>query len=73
MTNQEQYEIICEKAKKYDRLIEVFDKKIVEIESKCDRINSLVSVLPYAAHREIQELLCEIMDLFEPQESEGNE
>lgn len=34
-----------------------------EIESKCDRINSLASVLPYTAHREIQELLCEIMDL----------
>ena len=40
------------------------------IEQKCDRINSLSSVLPYAAHREIQELLCEIMELFEPQESE---
>ena len=34
-----------------------------EIEQKCDRINSLASVLPYTAHREIQELLCEIMDL----------
>lgn len=34
-----------------------------EIEKKCDRINSLASVLPYAPHREIQELLCEIMDL----------
>ena len=30
---------------------------------KCDRINSLASVLLYTAHREIQELLCEIMDL----------
>ena len=38
---------------------DVFD----EIEPKCDRINSLASVLPYTAHREIQELLCEIMDL----------
>lgn len=34
-----------------------------EIEPKCDRINSLASVLPYTAHREIQELLCEIMAL----------
>lgn len=34
-----------------------------DIETKCDRINSLASVLPYTAHREIQELLCEIMDL----------
>jgi hypothetical protein len=34
-----------------------------DIEPKCDRINSLASVLPYTAHREIQELLCEIMDL----------
>lgn len=35
-----------------------------EIKQKCDRINSLASVLPYAPHREIQELLCEIMDMF---------
>lgn len=34
-----------------------------EIKQKCDRINSLASVLPYAPHREIQELLCEIMDM----------
>lgn len=39
------------------------EKIKAEIEPKCDRINSLVSVLPYTAHREIQELLCEIMDL----------
>lgn len=32
MTNQEQYELICEKAKKYDRLVEVFDKMRTEIE-----------------------------------------
>lgn len=42
---------------------EVLDKIRAEIEPKCDRINSLASVLPYTAHREIQELLCEIMDL----------
>lgn len=41
-----------------------------EIEPKCDRINSLASVLPYTAHREIQELLCEIMDLCKA-DSEG--
>ena len=35
-----------------------------QIEQKCDRINSIASVLPYTAHREIQELLCEIMDLY---------
>ena len=63
MTNQEQYELIWEKAKKYDRLVEVLDKIRAEIEQKCDRINSIASVLPYTAHREIQELLCEIMDL----------
>lgn len=49
----------------------VLEKIRAEIEPKCDRINSLASVLPYTAHREIQELLCEIMDLFEPEESEG--
>lgn len=42
---------------------EVLNKIRAEIEPKCDRINSLASVLPYTAHREIQELLCEIMDL----------
>lgn len=43
-----------------------------ELKQKCDRINSLASVLPYAPHREIQELLCEIMDLCKA-ESEGKE
>lgn len=32
-----------------------------EIEKKCDRINSIASVLRYPQHREIQELLCEIL------------
>ena len=44
-------------------LDEVFNKIKAEIEPKCDRINSLARVLPYTAHREIQELLCEVMDL----------
>ena len=48
------------------------DKIRAEIEKKCDRINSLSSVLPYTAHREIQELLCEIMELCKS-ESEGKE
>ena len=42
----------------------ILDKIRAEIEPKCDRINSLASVLPYTAHREIQELLCEIMNLY---------
>lgn len=50
----------------------VLDKIRAEIDPKCDRINSLASALPYTAHREIQELLCEIMDLCKP-ESEGEE
>ena len=41
----------------------ILDRVRAEIEPKCDRINSIASVLPYTAHREIQELLCEIMDL----------
>ena len=40
------------------------DNLRAEIEPKCDRINSLASVLPYTAHREIQELLCEIIDKY---------
>ena len=44
-------------------MVNILDKIRAEIEPKCDRINSLASVLPYTAHREIQELLCEIMDL----------
>ena len=50
----------------------VLDKIRAEIEPKCDRINSLASALPYTAHREIQELLCEIMDLCKT-EREGEE
>lgn len=44
-----------------------------KIELKCDRINSLASVLPYTAHREIQELLCEIMDLCKAESEARNE
>ena len=50
----------------------VLDEIRAEIEPKCDRINSLASVLPYTSHREIQELLCEIMDLYKA-ESEDDE
>lgn len=35
------------------------------VESKCDRINSISSVLGYVAHREIQELMCDILYLIE--------
>ncbi len=61
----------------YDKFIKdepmsVLDKIRAEIEPKCNRINSLASILPYTAHREIQELLCEIMDLCKA-ESEGGE
>ena len=51
----------------------VLDKIRAEIEQKCDRINSLASVLPYTAHREIQELLCEIMDLCKAKSEVRNE
>ena len=50
----------------------ILDEIRAEIEPKCDRINSLASVLPYTAHREIQELLCEIMNLCKA-ESEDKE
>jgi len=53
------------------KLEKAIDEIKAEIETKCDRINSLASVLPYTAHREIQELLCEIMDLCK--ESEDKE
>lgn len=48
------------------------DKLRAEIEPKCDRINSLASVLPYTAHREIQELLCEIIDLCKAESETDN-
>ena len=41
-----------------------------EIEKKCDRINSIASVLSYSQHREIQELLCEILASIGKAESE---
>ncbi len=41
------------------------DKIRADIELKCDRINTLAaSELSYPEHREIQELLHEIMDLY---------
>ena len=52
----------------FDGKQDILDKIRVEIDPKCDRINSLASVLPYTAHREIQELLCEIMDLIKESE-----
>lgn len=52
---------------------EAIDKTRSEIEPKCDRINSLASALPYAAHREIQELLCEIMNLCKAESEDKNE
>lgn len=44
-----------------------------EIEKKCDRINSIASVLRYPQHREIQELLCEILASIGNAESEDKE
>lgn len=44
-----------------------------EIEKKCDRINSIASVLRYPQHREIQELLCEILASIDNAESEDKE
>lgn len=41
MTNQEQYELICEKAKEYDRLAGVFNKTQVEITILQNRCYSL--------------------------------
>ena len=62
---------VSEKVCEHDKNV-VLNKIRAEIEPKCDRINSLASVLPYATHREIQELLCEIMDLCKA-ESEDKE
>lgn len=49
------------------------DSVKAEIEKKCDRINSIASVLRYPQHREIQELLCEILASIDKAESEGKE
>lgn len=43
----------------------VLNKIRAKIEPKCDRINSLASALRYPAHREIQELLCDILELLQ--------
>ena len=42
------------------------------VEDKCDRINSLASALSYLPHREIQELMCDIMFLIELEQGENN-
>ena len=39
MTNQEQYKLICEKSKKYDRLVGVLDKIRAEIVELCKTQN----------------------------------
>ena len=49
------------------------DSVKAEIEKKCDRINSIASVLRYPQHREIQELLCEILESIGKAESEDKE
>lgn len=46
------------------------DSAKAEIKKKCDRISDIVSVLSYPQHREIQELLCEILESI-GKESEG--
>ena len=46
------------------------DDAKAEIEKKCDRINSIASILSYPQHREIQELLCEILASIGKAESE---
>lgn len=43
MTNQEQYELICEKAKKYDRLVEILNKIMEEMES--NNINGILQII----------------------------
>lgn len=45
MTNQEQYELICEKAKKYDRLVDVLDKIRAEIKAISGDIETIADVL----------------------------
>jgi len=55
-------EIWCERLKRMVMNGIPLDDVKAEIEKKCDRINSIASVLSYSQHREIQELLCEILD-----------
>lgn len=62
MTNQEQYELICEKSKKYDRLVGVLDKiRAIVDEWQSD---TWTDNLAY-------ECMIKIAELVEPQESEG--
>lgn len=78
LDNNEEYRLYTESvghvtlmAIKYGKSLDaVLDEIKAEIEPKCDRINSLASVLPYTAHREIQELLCKIMDLCKAESEE---
>lgn len=67
-----QYEIDYQQGydKANDEWLERMDKIRAEIEPKCDRINSLASVLPYTSHREIQELLCDILELLQAESEE---
>lgn len=61
MTNQEQYELICEKSKKYDRLVGVLDKiRAIIDEWKSDTWTDNISY----------ECMVKIAELVKPQESE---
>lgn len=63
MTIQEQYEIICKKAKKYDKLIGVLDKIKTEIESMDFDFGDY-----YDHTEEIVEMVCEVIDKYRESE-----
>ena len=64
MTNQEQYELICEKAKKYDRLVDVLDKIRSEIASYKD------DDIIHAERNEMIDIVLEIIDKYRGDKNE---
>lgn len=64
MTNQEQYELICEKAEKYDRLVGVLDKIRAIVDEW--QLDTWTDNLSY-------ECMVKIAELVESQENEDKE
>ena len=71
MTNQEQYELICKKSKKYDRLVGVLDKIRAEIEA-LNPVN-YVYMSSYDGHRGASDMKDDVLQIIDKYKSESED
>ena len=57
MTNREQYELICEKAEKYDKLVEILDKIRAEIEALPKTYPFLNHIYTYVKEDDVKKII----------------